>query len=70
MALGTPAELAASRAKLIAQGKAGVKDASEMIKYLRLVRELSVHDAEGVVEHGSYVLARAKGQLAADECAA
>lgn len=67
--MGTPADLAAARAKLIAQADQGILDAATRIQYLRLVRDLGVHDAEGVCEYGSYVLAKGARQLGSVECA-
>ena len=69
MALGTPADLAAARTKLVANAATGRKDAATMISFLRLVRELGVQDPEAVCEHGSYVLAHCKGKLSVTECA-
>ena len=69
MALGTPADLAAARKKLLGQAKSGTNDAGTMIQWLRLVRELQVQESEGVCEYGTYVLAKARGQLGAEECA-
>jgi hypothetical protein len=69
MALGTPADLAAARAKLITDTGKGILDTATRIKYLRLVRDLGVHDAEGVCEYGSYVLAKGARQLGSVECA-
>ena len=69
MSLGTPADLAELRSKLTQQNSTGVKDAKTMISYLKLRRDLGVHDAEGVCEYGTYVLAKAKRQLKTTECA-
>jgi hypothetical protein len=69
MAIGTPADLAAARAKLVSNSSTGKPDETIMIEFLRLVRELGVSDPEGVCEYGSYVLAKCRGHLSAGECA-
>lgn len=63
----TAAELRQAREHLHGLGAAGKRNFDAMIKYVRLVRELSVHDAEGIAEYGSVLLAKYKSKLSDDE---
>jgi hypothetical protein len=69
MVIGTPADLAAARSKLIGHASTGKIDEKTMIEFLRLVRELGVSDPEAVCEYGSYVLSKCRRHLSAGECA-
>jgi hypothetical protein len=69
MALATPADLADARSKLLAQSSSGQADVATMIDYLKLRRDLGVHEPEGVCEYGTYVLAKGSSRLKTNDCA-
>jgi hypothetical protein len=67
MPFSTPADFAKAKAELKRLGPSAVHHGHAMVTYLRLLRELNITDAEGVLEYGSAVLTKFPGKLSMEE---
>lgn len=67
MPLSTAEDLAKAHKVLLGMGPKALKHPKAMLNYLRLLRELSVPDLEGVLEYGSCLLSNYPRHMSQDE---
>lgn len=67
MPLSTAEDLAKAHKVLLDMGPKALKHPQKMLAYLRLLRELSVPNFEGVVEYGTALLSRFPRHMSQDE---
>lgn len=67
MPLSTAEDLAKAHRVLLDLGPKALKHPKAMLSYLRLLRELSVPDFEGVLEYGTAMLSRFPRHMSQDE---